>query len=157
MSGEPKPAARSADCARTGPRTPGGRRRVARNALRHGLTLPVLVDPARAAAVAELARRIAGPQAEPGLLGAALRLAEAEIDLQRVRRYRFDKFGEKPRYDPGETTASMVVGCLHELAALDRYERRARARRRFAIRAFDAAFVEAGGRQASNFLQNNSK
>jgi hypothetical protein len=44
----------------TGPRTRAGKAIVARNALRHGLSLPVLADPALAADVAALVQRIAG-------------------------------------------------------------------------------------------------
>ncbi len=45
--------------ASTGPKTARGKARVGRNALRHGLSLPVLSDPAVAPEVAELARTIA--------------------------------------------------------------------------------------------------
>ena len=54
-------AANRANAARsTGPRTRAGKAAVARNALRHGLSLPVLADPALAPEVAALATRIAG-------------------------------------------------------------------------------------------------
>jgi hypothetical protein len=43
----------------TGPRTASGKRSVAVNALRHGLSVPVFADPSRAPEVAELAERIA--------------------------------------------------------------------------------------------------
>src|SRR5205085_6792173 len=44
----------------TRPRTRAGKAAAARNALRHGLSLPVLADTALAAEAAALARRIAG-------------------------------------------------------------------------------------------------
>ena len=71
----------------TGPRSPAGKARTACNALRHGLNASVLADPALAPQVATLARRIAGEQSAPQLFALACRIAEARIDLQRVRRH----------------------------------------------------------------------
>ena len=50
--------------ASTGPRTVDGRTRSARNALRHGLSLPVCSDPALCEEVEALARDIAGTDAK---------------------------------------------------------------------------------------------
>ena len=80
-------AANRANAARsTGPRTRGGKAAVARNALRHGLSLPVLADPALAPEAAALARRIAGEGASEPRHAAALRIAEAQVDIERIRR-----------------------------------------------------------------------
>jgi hypothetical protein len=49
------------------------------------LNLPVLADPKAAAEVRALATRIAGDGADPVLQALALRVAEAQIDLCRVR------------------------------------------------------------------------
>jgi hypothetical protein len=68
--------------ASTGPRTAQGRTRSARNALCHGLSLP---DPALCEEVEALARDIAGTNASAEILELARRVAEAQIDLQRVR------------------------------------------------------------------------
>jgi hypothetical protein len=59
--------------ASTGPKTTQGRSRTARNALRHGLSLPLSSDPALSEEVEALAREIAGADAsaeiqEPGSL-----------------------------------------------------------------------------------------
>jgi len=82
-------AANRANAARsTGPRTRAGKAAVARNALRHGLSLPVLADPALAPEVAALARRIAGEGASAARHAAAVRIAEAQVDIERVRRVR---------------------------------------------------------------------
>jgi hypothetical protein len=71
--------------ASTGPRTVEGRTRSARNALRHGLSLPVCSDPALCEEVEALARDIAGTDANAEILELARRVAEAQIDLRRVR------------------------------------------------------------------------
>jgi len=71
--------------ASTGPRTVEGRSRSARNALRHGLSLPVCSDPALCEEVEALARDIAGTDASAEILELARRVAEAQIDLRRVR------------------------------------------------------------------------
>jgi hypothetical protein len=71
--------------ASTGPHTAQGRTRSARNALRHGLSLPVCSDPALCEEVEALARDIAGTDANAEILELARRVAEAQIDLRRVR------------------------------------------------------------------------
>jgi hypothetical protein len=74
--------------ASTGPKTALGRARVARNAFRHGLSLPVYCDPALSQEVETLARQIAGADAGTISLGFARQIAEAQIDLRRVREAR---------------------------------------------------------------------
>jgi hypothetical protein len=71
--------------ASTGPRTARGRASAARNALRHGLSQPVCSDPALSEEVEALAREIAGPDANAEVQELARRVAEAQIDLRRVR------------------------------------------------------------------------
>lgn len=79
----------------TGPRTERGKSRVARNALRHGLSVSVQKLPEFDATVAALAQLIAGEGADQVRLDHARRIAEAQIDLQRVRSAR-RKLMEKP-------------------------------------------------------------
>jgi hypothetical protein len=71
--------------ASTGPKTARGRTRAARNAFRHGLNLPVHSDPALCEEVEALAREIAGTGANAEIQELARRVAEAQIDLSRVR------------------------------------------------------------------------
>jgi hypothetical protein len=170
-----------------GRKSAAGRAQSAKNAFRHGLNLPLLVDPAASAEVAALTRAILasareGPssQSAPEFVELAQRFAEAQLDLVRVRRARHDLIADAladPDYVPSRLSAQDArrlqngikiaerAGCSqlrHEfvtalggppsgpdrhaqiladlaprLAAMDRYERYARTRRKLAIRCFD--------------------
>jgi hypothetical protein len=69
----------------TGPTTAQGKARVARNARRHGLNLSVFADPVLSQQVEMMAAEIAGETADDESHELARRVAEAQIDLQRVR------------------------------------------------------------------------
>jgi hypothetical protein len=171
----------------TGPRTEQGKARSSRSALRHGLSIPVLADPALSKKVEDLALKIAGANASPVLLELARTVAEAQIDLDRVLAARHEFFAREPgledlvvssvlpgwplmryetqssikwqysredfiklalkqladvkRTDPAERFVFELSDRVYTLRRLDRYERRARSRRKTATRAFDAARV----------------
>jgi hypothetical protein len=133
----------------TGPRTIASRARAARNAFRHGLAIPLTRDPVTSAEIERVAARLAGPAASPYRLEQARVAAEAELDLRRLRAHRTAVLDRKaaelamcrPEHaDPraaeldSNREAIAIAAALPDLATLERYERRARSRRRRATR-----------------------
>jgi len=72
----------------TGPKSPGGKSRAARNARRHGLSISVWSEPGLSTDAEALAHELTGPAASPELLYHAREAAAAHIDVNRVCRAR---------------------------------------------------------------------
>jgi hypothetical protein len=70
----------------TGPRSGAGKKRASRNAYRHGLTLSITSSAAFAKQLEKLARKIASDTENAIVLEHARAIAQAELDLARVRR-----------------------------------------------------------------------
>src|SRR6266540_2399989 len=160
---------------RTGPHWGAGRKRASRNASRYGLRSSITSTAAYAKQLDKLVREIAGDTKDAILLERARAIAQAELELARVRRVkvvfieRAGAFGELdppqafssvtqiirllnaidrgrvPSFpEPVDSSATMpsqkpdrsaeaIRRVLPELRKLDRYERRAAARRDGAV------------------------
>ena len=134
--------------ANTSSKSATGKARSSTNARRHGLAVPIWSDAALAAEAIALAKHIAGPAASAGVRAHAIEVADAQIEVVRVRRWRLDlmrqhlsevedSHGPHSKYKK----ALIVANRAAQLQSLDRYERRAVSRRNRAIQSLDAVRV----------------
>ena len=100
----------------TGPRSGAGKTRASRNAYRHGLTLSITSTAAFAKQLDKLVRKIAGDSEDAMVLERARAIAQADLELARVRRAkvalieRASAFGE---LDPPGPTVSQMIRLLN--------------------------------------------
>jgi hypothetical protein len=125
-----------------GPKTAAGKARSSRNALKHGLAIPITRDHATARKIRRAARQMA-----PSAVGDSIRnaqiAAEANFELARVRAA-FEAVVARMSISSHASNAGpwiravldpeTPIRTLAELDKLDRYERRAFSRRRRALR-----------------------
>ncbi len=137
----------------TGPRSAAGKRQSRLNAIKHGLAMSVPAVPELSQEVISLTQAIAGEdQGNVRFFQAATLVAEAAIDLLRVRRVKTELYNGLSS-NRGSLTPLQAEAAIHasrqsgasevsiweQLERLERYERRALSRRNSAIRAFNAA------------------
>ena len=128
------------------------------NARRHGLAVPIWSDPTLAAEATALAKHIAGAAASARVMDHAIEVADAQIEVVRVRRWRLDLMHQRLSLllleDPDDPAcelrgdaevslkkALIVSDLTPQLQLLDRYERRAVSRRNRAIQSLTAVRV----------------
>jgi hypothetical protein len=109
----------------TGPKSDAGKRRAARNALSHGLAVPVSNIAALQSDIETLALSIARASGERAITELSRQVAEAQLEILRIRSVRAAIFATETSYDE----------LNNRLASLERYERRAFSRRKRALRA----------------------
>jgi hypothetical protein len=134
----------------TGPRTALAKKRIRRNALRHGLAATIVNAPGIPTETDRLAQAICGSDTSPAQREQAQIIAECELLLLRVRAARVKIFEEiswrAPVRRPDEPSVLShqqdATSCLERLMRLERYERRVLSRRQYAIRTFSVLSEE---------------
>ena len=107
--------------ASTGPRTRQGKVRSAQNAYRHGFNVSVLTTNSFGRRRKSRASKIAGERASAEVLETARRVAEAQIELRRVREARrvlLDKYLSDPKYKRYMTSPAKLKERLRVLGRL---------------------------------------
>jgi hypothetical protein len=109
----------------TGPVTEQGKARASRNARRHGLSVPVYRASALPADIGEFALQLVGDTASRTELDLARVAAGAQLELVRIRR------AKQPLLEV--LMSGVSPPDIQAIRRLDRYERRAKSRRKRAL------------------------
>jgi hypothetical protein len=132
MTSDRKRSANQRNAAKsTGPKSVAGKRRSRRNALSHGLAIPITADPAVNDDVSALARIIALASGRDDVTESSRTAAEAQFDILRIRKVRssiYERLSRSPLQEADHAKLSK------SLVSLERYERRAFSRRKRALR-----------------------
>jgi hypothetical protein len=102
----------------TGPRSSGAKKRVGRNAYRHGLSSTITSNAAMAKQLEKLTRKIAGNTEDANILERARTIAQAELDLARVRRAKIATIARVLAFgnlDPPRAFASPTIQLLNSI------------------------------------------
>jgi hypothetical protein len=129
----------------TGPKSAPGRQRASRNARRHGLNVPIWADQLLSEQAHALAEKLAAESKRSDFAGIPGRVAEAQIDLIRIRGVKDELLkilaatlcggpSVEPALREAGPSPSSAGALLAMLKRLDRYERRTLSRRKTAIR-----------------------
>lgn len=114
----------------TGPKTKTGKWKSSRNAFRHGLAVAIGSQSNFAETINRLTQALAGdiyPNAD-----LARKIAEAEVDLLRIRAMRASHFTAIGSWDGSRHARANLA---EDLRRLERYEQRAYSRRKRAVKA----------------------
>lgn len=165
MASASKVAANRRNAAKsTGPRNEAAKARTRRNAQRHGLAAQTAFDADHAVRIETLAREIEGAASDLISINAARVIAQAELDLERVRAIKVGLINGaalpamkalSTGWPQPEHLAAAIRQVLPELVKIDRYERRAAARRDRAVR--DLILAARARYQTHSFWQNKAK
>jgi len=99
----------------TGPKTLAGKMASSRNAFRHGLSVPLQLDPILSPKLDAMAQALAGDEADEDRLMSAADFAHVQLRLLRIRAARIELMENIGRTCNGTQE-------LYRVAALDRYE-----------------------------------
>jgi hypothetical protein len=116
----------------TGPRTAAGKSIASRNAFRHGLSVSQAKDETTLAEILELADQVAGEDADQARFDAAIEYATAYFEIGLIQNVRNQMLGQL-------NLAAATPKELWRLFGIDRYENRARTKRRRAATKIDSS------------------
>jgi hypothetical protein len=104
----------------TGPRSGAGKTRASRNAYRHGLTLSITSTAEYAKQLETLVRKIAGDTKDAVKLERARAIAQAELELARVRRAKVALIERAPAFGELDPPPLTVAQMMRLIDAFDR-------------------------------------